>query len=318
MSAIAAFTRSDVDVLWFPSLLGFVPVLRRTPILVGIHDAIGHRYPASAFGSRFAARAWRAKTSLAVAQAASIVTVSQHARSSLIAHLGLRPERIRVVSEAPAAVFAVTNDRSRVAAALAQLHLSNTRLVVYHGSFAPHKNLLRLVDAFRLLTDDARHHDVRLLLIEGSAASGQPSDRRALKSMAQGELGGRVVLADRLPDSVLAALLNGARVAVLPSLDEGLGLTALEAAACGAVVAATTQSAMPELLGDACLTFEPTDVHAIHVSLARLLDDEALRLDLRTRALERVSTLTWQRAAQQMPEVIAESPSSLSRQTQAA
>jgi hypothetical protein len=71
---------SGIDAAYFPSLLTYVPL--PLPTIVGIHDAIGHRYPRSAFMTRRSALAWRMKSALAVSRAARIITVSAHARAS--------------------------------------------------------------------------------------------------------------------------------------------------------------------------------------------------------------------------------------------
>ena len=90
-------------------------------------------------------------------------------------------------------------------------------------------------------------------------------------------MGDRVVLPGYVPDSDLAALYSGACVYAFPSLYEGFGFPALEAMACGTPVVCANTSSLPEIVGDAALTFAPTDVEGQAEALRRGLTDPALR-----------------------------------------
>jgi len=67
--------------------------------------------------------------------------------------------------------------------------------------------------------------------------------------------------------------------------------------ACGAAVVSSDASSLPEVVGDAGLLVEPTNVDALAAALARVLDDDALRADLQQRALLRAAGFTWERVA---------------------
>src|SRR6202034_3826448 len=86
-----------------------------------------------------------------------------------------------------------------------------------------------------------------------------------------------------ISDDALARLYGEAEVAVVPSLYEGFSLPAIEAMACGVAVVATTGGALPEVVGadgETGLLVPPDDPNALAASIARLLDDSALRARL--------------------------------------
>jgi glycosyltransferase involved in cell wall biosynthesis len=298
-------------VVWFPSLLGYVPVLQRVPIVVGIHDTIGHRFPRETFGTTAAAVAWRVKTRLALSQAARVVTVSAHARDRLQTDLGIAPHRLRVVGEAPAAVF------ERVPSATAQStvtaigdrlgidRLGERRLVVWHGAIAPHKNLPRLIDAFGAATENADLANACLVIV-GEPLRDAERVRLALATHATHHAPGRVLFTGRLGDETLRDVLCVARLAVLPSLEEGYGLSAVEAAACGTPVVATHRSAIPDVLGDAALLVDPADTAALADAMSLLLRDDGLCSRLRERSGTRMQALTWEHAARTLKAVLLE------------
>jgi glycosyltransferase involved in cell wall biosynthesis len=116
-------------------------------------------------------------------------------------------------------------------------------------------------------------------------------------------LSNRVVFAGFLEDGDVVALLNLATVLLLPSLMEGFGLPAVEAAACGCPVIATKASPLEGLLGDGGVYIEPVE-REIARALERVLSSEDMRLRMSEEALRAARRLTWDRAARQLMEVI--------------
>ena len=302
-----AMSSAPIDTLFFPAVYTYVPVLRRLPVVVGIHDVIAERYPELIFGTARARWFWRLKVGLALRQAARIVTVSEHSRRGLQQVLGVPLEQIRLVGEAPAAVFRQIADRPSVEAVFVQLGLPpDTPVIAYLGGLSPHKNLGRLIAAFGRIVQAGRHGDARLVLVGDVEREVFYSSYPSLRDLVSRQYPGRVIFAGRLEDEIVAHLLNGVRALVLPSMDEGFGLPAVEAAACGAAVIATRHSAMPEILGDAALYVDPESDDEMYGALLRVLDDRALSIELGTRAALRVASLSWPAAAASLERVFDE------------
>jgi glycosyltransferase involved in cell wall biosynthesis len=87
---------------------------------------------------------------------------------------------------------------------------------------------------------------------------------------------------------------------VYPSLYEGFGLPPLEAMACGTPVVASNASSLPEAVGEAALTVDPTCAEEIAAAMARLLDEPPLRQVLQQAGIERAREFTWRRTARRL------------------
>jgi glycosyltransferase involved in cell wall biosynthesis len=110
----------------------------------------------------------------------------------------------------------------------------------------------------------------------------------------------QVVLTGVVGDDDLPALYAGCEAFVMPSLDEGFGLPAVEAMACGVPVIVSDRASLPEVVGDAALQVDPLRVEAIGAALAAVLSDRGLQENLRHRSLARAEMFRGDRAAQRV------------------
>jgi len=100
-----------------------------------------------------------------------------------------------------------------------------------------------------------------------------------------------------LPEQDLPALYRAAQLFVFPSLYEGFGLPVIEAMACGAPVACSNVSSLPEVAGESALLFNPESVTSMVETITRALQDETLRDALHQKSLDRAAAFSWQRTA---------------------
>ena len=262
-----------------------VPLLFSGRSVVTIHDLTHLMFPE--FLPNSAARLY-AKTmiSQAVVRSDGVVVLSQFMKNQLIDHLDVPEAKIHVIASGI--------DRPPLSPLQHQLPRPMGRpYLLYVGNLKPHKNLERLIQAFGLLR--ARKHVPHTLVLVGSG-----NQEQALQRLAESAgLGDAIFFAGFVEDRELACWYPGAEAFVMPSLSEGFGFPALEAMASNVPVVAARATALPEILGDAALFFEPTDVEDLCAKLWQLISDESLRCALRRRAPECLSRYSWQCCATQ-------------------
>jgi glycosyltransferase involved in cell wall biosynthesis len=299
-----ALSREPLDLILFPTIYSYVPVWTRARKLVIIHDVIAETYPRLTLPSLPARLFWKTKVALGRRQADALVTVSGYARRTIIDYFGVPPESVFVVGEAGDPAF------RRLPGATSTPLLSShgidgtRRMIVYVGGFSPHKNLEALVGSFAALAREDAFDDTLLVMVgEHRKETFHSYFGSIAAQVARLGLKDRVIFPGYLPDDELAVLLNLAAVLVLPSLMEGFGLPAIEAAACGCPVVATKASPLPELLGEGAIAIDP-EAAALENALRTVLGSPELRARMGEAAARAAAALTWEAAARQMMEVM--------------
>src|SRR5271165_2164633 len=296
-----AIRRAKAEVIFFPSEYTYVPVITGTPQVVTLHDATSELVPEMVFPNQRARFFFGAKKRMAVRLARILLTVSEYSRRRLREKLGIPLERLRVVGEAPDPIFRPLQS-STCAEALKRWGIPpQAKVLIYVGGFTPHKNLLMLLDVFRELAGHGSFPDLRLVHVGDYATDPFHSSYGELsEKVRQAHLEERVIFTGRLTDEDLVILLNRSDALVLPSFSEGFGLPGVEAAACGKPVLATTESPLPELLGEGVLAIAPTDRAGWLRAIEQVLADEALRDRMGKAALAAAGKLSWKNSASQL------------------
>ena len=212
----------------------------------------------------------------------------------------VRPEKIVVVYNAIDERFGVTPSEEAVARVRERYQLDHG-FVLYAGTIKPHKNLVRLIEAFDGLRK--RGFDDLTLLIIGDEISKLPALRRAVHSH---KLHKHVRFLGYLPDDTLAILYRLASVFVFPSLYEGFGLPPLEAMASGTPVVTSNVSSLPEVAGGAAVLVDPYDVESIVDGIASVLSNPVLREELRAKGIARARDFSWERSVARTREIYQE------------
>ena len=278
--------RRSIDLLHSPD---FIPPFRGAfRRVITVHDLNFLYYPQ--FLTAASRRYYNDQIERAVAIADHILTDSRVTQLDLIKLLNVPADKISAVWLAPDRIFRVLAPPDRAAAG-ARLQLPD-RFILFTGTLEPRKNVAGLLRAYRRLRD--RTAQPPPLLLAGSRGWLFAETQSLITQLNCDQ---HVRWIDSPPVADLVALYNAASVCVLPSYYEGFGLTALEAMACGTPTIISDRGSLPEIAGGAALVIDPDDTDALADALARVLDDDQLRADLKHKGWRRVLDFSWERCA---------------------
>jgi glycosyltransferase involved in cell wall biosynthesis len=264
-----------------PLLLPAQLIVVQNAVTVGAHE---HRR-----GKKLYWAVLRVMTILSLCVARRAIAVSRHVADSVA--LPFRRGALRVVHHGVDAVFSP----AAVPASGGDFLLAVSDLYVQ-------KNLHRLIEALALVR---RRHPTMILRIAGAAidADYAASLRRRVAAL---NLDAAVIFEGRRGIAELVALYRSCTVFVFPSTIESFGMPLVEAMACGAPVVAANASAIPEIAGGAALLCDPLEPRDIADKILRVLDDPALRQDLRARGLARAKAFSWPDCARRTAAILRE------------
>ncbi len=254
--------KNPVDIMHFPHFNA--PILYGhfgSPFVITVHDLTRFMFPAQKNKNPLHQTAYEAVFAAAVNRSAGIIAVSEHTRRDLLRFFPKSESKTKTIYQGiDKAVFRPGRDAADLK--IRQM-VPAAPFALFVGVWMDHKNIKRLLFAFReflkerpgwklVITGRGRPHDVNV-----------PKEAEALGIERQTVFPGIVA------DELMPALYRQAEMLVLPSLYEGFGFPALEAAACGTAVVAANNSAMPETMPDAAYFADPYSVDDI---LRKMLD----------------------------------------------
>lgn len=248
----------------------------------------------------YMATAWIARLGL-LGSAQQVLTISKQTADDAMERLNIPEERITVIDSGVSDRFSSLVKTHEEAVSILRSELPKVRagFLLYVGGVDYRKNLEGTIRAYAQLP--ALMRDAHQLVIACNLAQHL---RFSLRIFAQrlGIESRNLLLTGFVSDPELAALYSACELFVFPSLYEGAGLPILEAMTCGAPVAASGTSAMPELLGDDEATFDPADPADIARAVREALETPGKLSALRERSARRVELYTWERVARRTLE----------------
>ncbi len=260
-----AIDRAGLDLFHAPH---YVVPFTRCPTVVTIHDLIhlNQKMP-----NRLAPLYARVMIGRAVRKSARVLTVSESVKRQIVQRFRCGEDEIVVTPNGVDPLFRA-----------AEPARSPARYFLYAGNDKPHKNVGPLIEAFEIVRE--RIGGASLVL------AGARFRRFAARE--------GVITPGFVTAGELASLYRNALAVVVPSLEEGFGLPALEAMSSGAAVITSLAEALVEVTGDAAMHVDATSPGAIADALQRIAVDDALRIDLAWRGIARARRFTWRECAE--------------------
>ena len=233
------------DLLWVPHYN--IPIFYSGKMIVTIHDVF--HLANLKYENEFIKKVYaKIMFEIAVAKAKRIICDSEFTTVELLKYTHANKNKINIVyCGIDESWFDIKKSDS----------FYNHEYFIYVGNIKPHKNLVRLLQAFRLIKDKITHN---LVLVGKKAGflTGINNINNLIKGMED-----RVIFTGYVSDSELQQYVIHASAMIFPSLYEGFGLPPLEAMACGCPVVVSNIASLPEVCKDAAIYCNPYDAQDI-------------------------------------------------------
>jgi glycosyltransferase involved in cell wall biosynthesis len=264
----------------------FLDLLQNKPFVLTVYDMIYELFPEYYPSTQ----KFLVGKSLLLQKAAKIIAISENTKKDLIKLYHLPDKKIEVI-------YLASSLKSETGAQdynTEELKLPE-RYLLYVGNRALYKNFLFFAESILPLLSK----DNTLSMICAGGKDFTQTEKLLFRTWGVEH---RIHYVP-VNDAILATLYTNALAFVFPSLYEGFGIPILEAFACNCPVLMSNTSSLPEIAGNACVSFDPKDKISIVDAVNQVLSDKSLREDLCKKGKERVKIFSWERTAKETKQL---------------
>ena len=280
--------RNQYDLLFVPSYSA--PVFPGCKSVVTIHDLVPVKFPEWSTKSQSLRFSWIVKHSARLAE--SIITVSEASKNDIVQLTGVDPAKVNVTYLGVDPLFRplakhekenFTDEKS-----------ISDQYILYVGSIHPRRNLLRLIEAFKICKEK---YDIPHRLKLTGMIFGKDAD--LVKLIEENGLEDTIDFLGFVSDEELLGFYNCADVFIYPSLYEGFGLPVIEAMACGTPVITSNVSSLPEISMGAALLVDPLSIDDITNAIFRIVSDKQAAQQFTNKGFDVCKKYRWEETANQ-------------------
>ena len=281
--------REGVDIFWAPSSY-ITPIFIKKPtrVIITVHDLVTFLYPNN--HNKKATIVERLCLKRAVKRADQVITVSENTKQDLIKFFPNAKDKTSVVYCAASSIY------QPVPLEDLKTFIKDTKLppkfFLAVSTIQPRKNYLNLI---RSLAQVHKKWPNTHLLIVGKEGW---QYKEVYAEIMRYNLSKYVHVLGYLSEKSIRNLYNLARALVFPSFYEGFGIPPLEAMQSGCPVIASNASSIPEVLGAAAISLDPTNTASWAAAMDKILSSETTRQSLSRAGLNQAKKFSWQKSAE--------------------
>lgn len=282
------FTAKDrFDIMqWFqPRLYPFFWLAPARKIIVEVHGAgdVAREAPFDVMRIVFN---WTVKTF--IKKITKAIVASEFAKKDIVAQYGFAPEQVRVIHNgADPSYMPVSGEKIQE---VRKTYALPEKFFVGVGRLNPNKNVFRTLQAFETFVAETGNSDMHFVNV-----GAQGTDKENIDTwLATSSVKDRIHFIKFVENDDLPGVYCASYALVFPLLNEGFGLPAIEAMACG-IPTVVSHTAYPEIDKDETILVDPLDVKDIARGMRILFEDTSLRERIITKGFAKAKTLTWEK-----------------------
>jgi glycosyltransferase involved in cell wall biosynthesis len=221
-----------------------------------------------------------------------ILCISESTKGDLIKHCGNRIDerKIFVTELAASELFYKSENSDLNQKVLDKYKIPKEKFILSLCTFEPRKNIELVIRSFAKLRQANDVDDLNLVLV---GTKGWNFDSIFNEIDILSDLKKHIFITGFVEDNDLASIYSSALMFVYPSFYEGFGLPPLEAMKCGIPVITSNNSSLPEVVGDAGITFDVKKPNLLHELMLDLYRDPAKRELYSNLGLNQSKKFTW-------------------------
>ena len=228
-----------------------------------------------------------------------IVAISEATKSDLINHLRIPENKITTSYLGVDSVYERLSRKSRKTF-LPKYNIDPSwRYILSVCTIEPRKNVIGMLNAFRILRENPAFHDVRLVL-SGNIGWRNEELKKFMDSYSDRD---KIIFAGYVALEDMPSLYSHAEAFLFLSFYEGFGIPILEAMKSSCPVVCSNVSSMPEVIGDCGETVSPQSAEEAAAALARILDNSAYADSLRFAGYVRSKKFAWRNHVEKLVQV---------------
>jgi len=272
-----------------------LPLGIRTRAVITVHDLKYIHHPEYFSGNRYLKKCYMFnKLKHSIQRSKQVIAISSATKNDLISHFQVDHKKIQVIHHGNTSL-PISGNRSDY---ITTNYNINHPYILFVGERRPHKNIVNLIKAFKLLCE-SYSKKIDLVIIGKRYADYQEPEN----VVNQFNLNNQVHLFDTISDDELSLFYKNAEFLILPSCYEGFGLPLIEAMNYGIPVLGSDKSSIPEIMGDAGILFDPDNIRNMSDKMRAVLTNNRLKMELIKKGQNRVLSFTWEKTAEQTLEV---------------
>jgi glycosyltransferase involved in cell wall biosynthesis len=286
-----------IDVFWGTAHVLPLGLPSSVGKILTAHDLVWLKYPGTMSWYNRHVNSLLAEPSMR--QADRIMAISESTARDLQMLAGIERSKVEVIYHGTSQAYR-PRDRAAAGRYIATKFGVSEDFICAVGTLEPRKNLVTLLGAVRRLRDRRSWH--HQLLVAGGRGWKESCIHQTVRRL--GLFEHEVRFLGYVPEEDLPFLYSGAAVFVFPSIYEGFGLPLVEAMACGVPIVASDCSSTPEVVQGAALLVSPHQPEEFASAIARVIEDQELRVALVERGLKRARLFRWDTAARKVVRIL--------------
>lgn len=279
------------DLFHFPNFVAR-PV-HRAKVIVTIPDLSFLRFPQ--FTEPKNLKFLNRQVPRSIERADRIIAISRFTAREICEFFPSAAHKVAVTPLGVGEAFQRVEDKKALAAVKVKHNLPDD-YILFVGTLEPRKNLMTLLDAYRIFASRSKEHAQTTLVVAGMKGWLYEETMRRIGDVPR-DMAPRLI--GYVEETDLPGLYSAARMAVVPSLHEGFGLPCLEAMACGTPLVCSNAASLPEVVGDAAILVSPHEPEEIAEAMACVAENSKAAKELADRGRRRAAQFTWKRCAEE-------------------